>query len=190
MGKRLIIKNDLNDASEIRFNLPVVEGYNIFELAAGFVTLRDDHSVYTSALEQIAFRLRALEELEEKFNTQEEKIKQIVIAVKEAYDTCIRTKSDLSLVYEQFLNYFSDFGWYNDSSSAEYIKIEKIGFSTRVYNALKRRGIKTLEDLLSFSISDLLRIRNVGLTCVSEIEEKVREFGYELKPTKIKNIYQ
>ena len=62
----------------------------------------------------------------------------------------------------------------NIQTNQNYLPLEEIGLSHRSYNALRREGIHTLEQLLEFmrekSLSD---IRNLGATSVKEITDIV-----------------
>lgn len=53
------------------------------------------------------------------------------------------------------------------------MKIEELGLSARAYNVLKRARIDTVEQLQQLSDDDLLRFRNMGVSTVKEIREKV-----------------
>lgn len=54
--------------------------------------------------------------------------------------------------------------------------------SFRSLNCLKRHaGIITLGDLLQYSKSDLLNIKNFGRKCLKETEEALATYGLELK---------
>ena len=59
------------------------------------------------------------------------------------------------------------------------ILIEKLEFSIRANNLLRRAGIKTLGDLLKCSVIDIYQIRNITLGCAKEIITKVHFFGYK-----------
>lgn len=61
------------------------------------------------------------------------------------------------------------------------IKIEELELSLRSYNCLKRANINTIEELISKTQEDLLKIRNLGRKSTKEIIEKLKSFGYELK---------
>jgi DNA-directed RNA polymerase sigma subunit (sigma70/sigma32) len=61
------------------------------------------------------------------------------------------------------------------------IDIEELDFSTRTYNALKRAKINTLDDLISHTVEELSRIRNLGRKSLKEICMKLYEIGYSLK---------
>lgn len=58
--------------------------------------------------------------------------------------------------------------------------IEKLDFSTRTFNALKRFGIDTINQLASLSEGDLIKIRNLGKHCIKEIISKLEERGIKL----------
>lgn len=52
-----------------------------------------------------------------------------------------------------------------------------LDLSVRAYNCLKAAEIKTLGDLVSYDIADLLKFRNFGKKSLTELEELVREKG-------------
>ncbi|MBC7424977.1 MAG: DNA-directed RNA polymerase subunit alpha [Bacteroidia bacterium] len=52
-----------------------------------------------------------------------------------------------------------------------------LDLSVRAYNCLKAAEIRTLGELVSFDIEDLLKFRNFGKKSLSELEEFVREKG-------------
>ncbi len=54
-----------------------------------------------------------------------------------------------------------------------------LDLSVRAYNCLKAAEIKTLGDLVSYNIEDLLKFRNFGKKSLSELEEFVREKGLQ-----------
>ena len=51
--------------------------------------------------------------------------------------------------------------------------IEQLGFSTRIYNCLKRARIDTLEQLQRMTDEDLLRLRSFGVGSLAEVRMKV-----------------
>ena len=53
------------------------------------------------------------------------------------------------------------------------MKIEDLGLSARAYNVLKRARIDTVEQLQQLSDDDLLCLRNMGVSTLKEIREKV-----------------
>lgn len=59
-------------------------------------------------------------------------------------------------------------------------EIENLDFSVRTFNCLRRRGIKTLSQLVQMSVNDILRIRNFGRKSLREVVNKLSDMGYQL----------
>jgi DNA-directed RNA polymerase subunit alpha len=59
--------------------------------------------------------------------------------------------------------------------------IEDLDFSVRAYNCLKRANIHTLQDLVTMSENDIMKIRNLGKKSLKEVLDKVRELGLVLR---------
>ena len=59
--------------------------------------------------------------------------------------------------------------------------IEDLDFSVRAYNCLKRANIHTLQDLVTMSEHDIMKIRNLGKKSLKEVLDKVRELGLVLR---------
>jgi DNA-directed RNA polymerase subunit alpha len=55
--------------------------------------------------------------------------------------------------------------------------LSDLDLSVRAYNCLKAAEIRTLGELVSFNIEDLLKFRNFGKKSLTELEEFVREKG-------------
>ena len=55
--------------------------------------------------------------------------------------------------------------------------LSDLDLSVRAYNCLKAAEIRTLGELVSFHIEDLLKFRNFGKKSLTELEEFVREKG-------------
>ena len=55
------------------------------------------------------------------------------------------------------------------------MKIDELEFSTRTYNCLKRARIDTVEQLLTKSDAELMKIRCFGTGCLVEVHEKIRK---------------
>ena len=60
------------------------------------------------------------------------------------------------------------------------ITIEKVGFSARTYNCLRRVGITMLGELAGMRKCDLYKIRNLGKRNIEEIDNKLQENGLKL----------
>jgi len=67
--------------------------------------------------------------------------------------------------------------------------LSDLDLSVRAYNCLKAAEIKTLSELVSYNIEDLLKFRNFGKKSLSELDELVREknlsFGMDLTKFKL-----
>lgn len=61
------------------------------------------------------------------------------------------------------------------------IGIENLDLSVRSFNCLRRAGIRYLSELLSKSVEDLMKIRNMGKKSLKEIIDKLEQQGYHLK---------
>lgn len=72
-----------------------------------------------------------------------------------------------------------------DALQNKQISIERLNLSARVYNALKREGIDTLQDLLSaHEQGTLYGIRKLGTKSYKEIKDKIAEVtaeGYQFE---------
>lgn len=61
------------------------------------------------------------------------------------------------------------------------MSIEDMELSVRSYNCLKRAGINTVHDLTNKSKNDMLKVRNLGLKSLDEVEKKLIDLGLSLK---------
>ncbi|MDD3231811.1 MAG: DNA-directed RNA polymerase subunit alpha [Clostridia bacterium] len=59
--------------------------------------------------------------------------------------------------------------------------IEEMDFSVRSYNCLKRANINTIEDLVSKTRTDMLKVRNLGLKSIEEVVQKLDTYGLGLR---------
>lgn len=59
--------------------------------------------------------------------------------------------------------------------------IETLGLSNRAENALRRAGLKTLEDIASKSRDEILKLPNVGSTTIIEIQKALLTRGLSFK---------
>ena len=65
--------------------------------------------------------------------------------------------------------------------------IEVFNFTPRTYNALKRAGINTLNDILLLTKDEILKIRYIGLVNYNEIKKKIHLIGHDFKDNIIDN---
>ena len=59
--------------------------------------------------------------------------------------------------------------------------IEELELSVRSFNCLKRAGINTVEDLISKSEEDMMRVRNLGRKSLDEVIAKLASLGFSLR---------
>ncbi len=64
---------------------------------------------------------------------------------------------------------------------SEELSINKMGFSTRTFNCLKKARIMSLADLSDKTEMDLIMIRNLGKRSFQEIVAKMKEYGISFK---------
>ena len=58
--------------------------------------------------------------------------------------------------------------------------IEELDLSVRSFNCLKRAGINTVEDLISKSEDEMMKVRNLGRKSLEEVEHKLAMMGLSL----------
>lgn len=67
--------------------------------------------------------------------------------------------------------------------------LTELDLSVRAYNCLRAADIKTLGDLVSFDVADMLKFRNFGKKSLSELEDLVRDkglsFGMDVTPYRL-----
>lgn len=61
------------------------------------------------------------------------------------------------------------------------ITIEELDLSVRSFNCLKRAGINTVEDLISRTEEDMMKVRNLGRKSLEEVMGKLETLGLALK---------
>ena len=59
--------------------------------------------------------------------------------------------------------------------------IEELDLSVRSFNCLRRAGINTVEDLISKSEEDMMKVRNLGRKSLEEVREKLHELEMDFK---------
>ena len=58
--------------------------------------------------------------------------------------------------------------------------IEELDLSVRSFNCLKRANIKTVEDLISKTQDEMIKVRNLGRKSLEEVEHKLAQMGLSL----------
>lgn len=69
----------------------------------------------------------------------------------------------------------------DDTSALMKLTVEELGLPTRIVNALRKGGYKTIEDIVLASPADLAKVKNIGEKSVSNVLLKIRERGVHLK---------
>lgn len=71
----------------------------------------------------------------------------------------------------------------NDQTQATVLSmtIEELDFSVRSFNCLKRAGINTVEDLISKTEDDMMKVRNLGRKSLEEVVNKLQSLGLALR---------
>lgn len=67
-----------------------------------------------------------------------------------------------------------------DKSKALEMTIEELDLSVRSFNCLKRAGINTVEDLVSKSEEEMMKVRNLGRKSLEEVVAKLDSLGFQL----------
>ena len=60
--------------------------------------------------------------------------------------------------------------------------IEELDLSVRSFNCLKRANINTVEDLISKTQDEMIKVRNLGRKSLEEVEQKLEALGLGLRP--------
>ena len=60
--------------------------------------------------------------------------------------------------------------------------IEELDLAVRSFNCLKRAGINTVEDLISKSEEEMMKVRNLGRKSLEEVLAKLDALGFSLTP--------
>ena len=58
--------------------------------------------------------------------------------------------------------------------------IEELDLSVRSFNCLKRANINTVEDLISKTQDEMIKVRNLGRKSLEEVEHKLAQMGLSL----------
>ncbi|MFH0837437.1 MAG: DNA-directed RNA polymerase subunit alpha C-terminal domain-containing protein, partial [Candidatus Aenigmatarchaeota archaeon] len=70
---------------------------------------------------------------------------------------------------------------YSKSNDPQNLPIEELGLSVRVLHALKRRGIRTVNDVTVYTADELKGFRDFGEKRLEELKEKLYVYNLKLK---------
>lgn len=62
------------------------------------------------------------------------------------------------------------------------MNIDELELSVRSYNCLKRAGINTVDELISRTPEDMMKVRNLGRKSLEEVLAKLKELNLQLSP--------
>ena len=68
----------------------------------------------------------------------------------------------------------------DDAVNAMKLTVEELGLPTRIVNALRKGGYKTVEDVVHADPIELAKIKNIGEKSVANVLEKIRERGVHI----------
>ena len=69
----------------------------------------------------------------------------------------------------------------NPKTTVLSMTIEELDFSVRSFNCLKRASINTVEDLISKTEDDMMKVRNLGRKSLEEVINKLESLGLRLR---------
>ena len=153
---------------------------------SNFISLLDDNSlkIYNKVLDMIDnelensnikilsilnsyFKYKILEVISKNYN----------INISSVYE---RIRRPLRKVIS-YINYLVSLEIYNKDNSNTYIPIEILNISKISYNTLKRIGINTINDLINYSLEDLITRNLFGNINLGSIVKQVHTLGYIFK---------
>lgn len=131
-------------------------------------------------------KLRARKALPSIFPTLEEQREEMVNIIKEIEelrkDPVHRRETELMqrlrIISKMPFEHAKEAAKYLDSGILDFSGIEKLNFSLRTYNCLKRAGFNTVADIVKFPKEAWPEVRNLGYRAMVEIEIRMREAGY------------
>lgn len=72
---------------------------------------------------------------------------------------------------------------YDEKEKVLEMNIDELELSVRSYNCLKRAGINTVDELISRTPEDMMKVRNLGRKSLEEVLSKLKELGLQLRPS-------
>ena len=73
----------------------------------------------------------------------------------------------------------------DDKEKVLELNIDELELSVRSYNCLKRASINTVEELISKTPEEMMKVRNLGRKSLEEVFTKLKELGLELKNSNV-----
>lgn len=133
-------------------------------------------------------RLSSVTEIKSLFATRSELKTQIADLKQQLDDASIRLSMAIKALSAEAVKSNPDLACV--AIHPELISLDELGFSTRIYNCLRRyyshrtkdNPIRTLDDLTRLSKEELQDVRNMGDKGVIEVEKKLSQYGLSLRP--------
>lgn len=69
----------------------------------------------------------------------------------------------------------------SNSQNPKNIDIRDVDMSVRLWNVLRSKNVKTLGQMLKYSLLDFSKMDNVGKITIEEIKSLYKEYGLESK---------
>ncbi len=102
---------------------------------------------------------------------------QNFLATAEATNASSQSVSDNEILIEGHADYFKE--------KVLSMKVEELDFSYRTENALRRAGIETVEEIISHTEDEIIKVRNIGETGFAEIWKKLHGLGLSFREHEI-----
>lgn len=135
-----------------------------------------------SARTKMCLLTAGYEDIEELENVTDEELLSIrnlnekgVAEIRSVIDEYFAEKDELE---EE--NEFEDIGEEENYSETRDIPLNKLNFSIRTYNSLKRAGIASLGAICEKTMDDMKQVRNLGRKNLEEVLSKLKEYGLSL----------
>lgn len=167
----------------------------IYEIIEERLSERDKNAIHLRFVEKMAFK-----SIGESIGVSGSRAKQIVDKAKRKimhemvrrsfsvnqltkdYELLMFKHKVLEVKYEDLYKKYVEVCNKEDPQHIKYIdvpdiSIAELNLSVRSYNCLTRAGYNNIRDLYGVTISQLLRIRNLGNRSLQEVIEKVKPYG-------------
>ena len=102
---------------------------------------------------------------------------QNFLATAEATNASRQSVPDNEILIEGHADYFKE--------KVLSMKVEELDFSSRTENALRRAGIETVEEIISHTEDEIIKVRNIGETGFAEIWKKLHGLGLSFREHEI-----
>lgn len=102
---------------------------------------------------------------------------QKFLATAEATVASTQSVPDNEIMIEGHADYFKE--------KVLSMRVEELDFSSRTQNALMRAGINTVEEIISYTEDEIIKVRNIGETGFTELLKKLKGLGLSFREREI-----